>query len=58
MRGNICTPLLLGKLGMNIWITKKSVDIPYNTEIVFHFAGEQKEATIPVNEVEFIKLSS
>jgi len=46
-----------GKAG---WITGKelfsSVEVPFNTDLVFHFAGEQKEATIPVNEIEYIIL--
>ena len=47
--------------GKSGWITGKelfsSVEVPFNTDLVFHFAGEQKEATIPVNEIEYIILS-
>jgi len=44
------------------WITGRelhsTVQVPFNTEVTFHFAGEQKEATVPANEIESISLSS
>lgn len=53
---------LLKRGGGAGWITgtelHSSVAVPYNTEIQFHFANEQKEATIPANEIESIVLSS
>ena len=35
-----------------------SVQVPFNTEIVFHCGNEQKEATIPANEINYISLAS
>jgi len=53
---------LVKRGGRSGWITgaelHSTVQIPYNTEICFHFAGEQKEASIPANEIESIFLSS
>ena len=34
-----------------------TVDVPYSTEISFHISGEDKEAKIPVNEIQNISLS-
>lgn len=32
-------------------------EVPFSTDLVFHFANEHKEATIPVNEIEYIILA-
>jgi len=36
---------------------ESTIEVPFNTELVFHFANEHKEATIPVNEIEYILLA-